>query len=243
MAEHARMGIYDDSAFAVGADIASVHEAQLQELGGPGTWFTGAQRVAIAEQARAARAEAGLYEAIDTDGRTSPGVMLAEAAVRVARQVAVQPQTLSRAFVQQALDDGLTDAEYVEIVAIVARIVDYDIFARGLGIPARQLPEPVGGIPSKERPALAEDEGAFVATVPGGPGAEYIYGSAEPQAGIIRSASLVPAEARAQRALEEAQYLPLARFPQWDYQHHEGLTRPQVEVVAGRISDFHDCFY
>jgi AhpD family alkylhydroperoxidase len=29
----------------------------------------------------------------------------------------------------------------------------------------------------------------------------------------------------------------------FDYNHHEGLTRPQVEVVAGRVSAINDCFY
>jgi len=237
------MSLYGDSPYRVAERIERVHAAQIEALGEPGTWFTGAQRLALAEQARAARCEAGLAESLASDTAFGDGVALPEAAIRVAREVAARPQPLTRAFFEQAQAEGLSDAEYVEVVALVSRVVDYDVFARGLGIPLRPLPEPGDGEPSRERPPQAADQGAWVPTVPGGPDCVYIYGNARPQAGIISAASLVPDEARAQIALEEAQYLPLNRFMEWDYQHHEGLTRPQVEVIAGRVSDFHECFY
>ena len=60
---------------------------------------------------------------------------------------------------------------------------------------------------------------------------------------IIRALSLVPAETHAHVELEQVQYLPLDRFGDYEYQHHEGLTRPQVEVVAGRVSAINECFY
>jgi hypothetical protein len=29
----------------------------------------------------------------------------------------------------------------------------------------------------------------------------------------------------------------------FEFNHHDGLTRPQAEVVAGRVSALNDCFY
>ena len=43
--------------------------------------------------------------------------------------------------------------------------------------------------------------------------------------------------------LEEVQYLPLRHILKPNYQHHEGLTRSQVEIVAGRISAINECFF
>ncbi len=57
------------------------------------------------------------------------------------------------------------------------------------------------------------------------------------------SLSLVPAELRMHLELEEVQYLPLDRILEYDYQHHEGLSRSQVEIVAGRVSALNDCFF
>ena len=43
--------------------------------------------------------------------------------------------------------------------------------------------------------------------------------------------------------LEEAQYLPMKNVFVADYQHHEGFTRAQVELIAGRVSALNECFY
>ena len=42
---------------------------------------------------------------------------------------------------------------------------------------------------------------------------------------------------------EEAQYLPMKHILEPQYQHHDGLTRSQAEIVAGRISALNECFY
>jgi hypothetical protein len=60
---------------------------------------------------------------------------------------------------------------------------------------------------------------------------------------IVRAMSLVPDELRAHLELEIAHYTRLDKLFDYQYQHHEGLTRPQTEVVAGRVSALNDCFY
>ena len=174
-----------------------------------------------------------------------PDVKLSEVVRRVVQRLAVSPKDMDQAFYDQAIEDGLSDAEFVEIVGLIARLTCFDVIARGLGVPLRPLPEPQSGSPSRVRPPEAVLEMAWVPTIPNGPAGgdigKSLYGPWQPY--IIRGLSLVPDELRAHYALEEVQYMPSAHFIEWDYQHHEGLTRPQVEVVASRVSAINECFY
>jgi hypothetical protein len=128
----------------------------------------------------------------------------------------------------------------------VARITNFDIFARGIGVALRPLPAAQPGEPSRNRPAAAVVELAWVPTIPNGPDggelAAELYGG-KPKPYILRGLSLVPDELRAHIELEGIQYTKLDSIFEFDYQHHEGLTRPQVEVVAGRVSALNECFY
>ena len=239
------MGLYDDSSYPVRPDLDAVHENQIGRMGAPGSWGYGTQRLAVAIEARNAGYAAGVLEAAE-DCEETAEVDLPKVARRVIGALAVAPKDISEDFYNQALDDGLSDAEYVEIVGVVARITDFDVFARGIGVPLRPLPPPEPGLPSRQRPAEAVPEQAWPPTVPSGPkGGETgksLYGG-KPKSYIVRGLSLVPDELRAHLELEEVQYLPLARIGEWDYQHHEGQTRAQVEVVAARISAINECFF
>ena len=239
------MSLYADSTYPVRPNLAAAHASQLDKLGAPGTWETGAQRLAIAAAARKAGYEAGVLEA-PADGDASSDLVLPEFVRRIVEQLAVSPKDVDQAFYDQALADGLSDAEYVEIVGVVSRITDMDVFARGIGVALRPLPAAQPGEPSRERPAEAVPELAWAPTIPNGPdggelGAE-LYGG-KPKAYILRALSLVPDELRAHVELEGLQYTQLDRIFEFDFQYHEGLTRPQVEVVAGRVSALNECFF
>ena len=239
------MSLYADAAFPVREDLAAEHAAQLDGLGAPGTWGTGAQRHAVAAAARAACYGAGILERPADEG-AGPEIELPEPARRVAERVAAAAPDVDQAFYEAALAAGLSDAEYTEIVGVVSRLSSLDVFARGIGVALHPLPKPQSGEPTRERPAAAVIEQAWVPTIPnppeGGTAAEEHYGG-KPKPYIFRSLSLVPAEMRAHIALEEIQYTDLSRIMDYTYQHHEGLTRPQTEVVAGRVSALNECFY
>jgi hypothetical protein len=239
------MNFYADSAYPVRADLAEIHGSQLEKLGAPGTWGTGAQRLAVAAAARDACYEAGILEPPEDEG-AAIDLELPEVVRRVAQQVAATPKDVDQAFYQAALADGLSDAEYTEIVGVVSRLSSFDVFARSIGVTLQPLPEPQPGTPSRERPAAAVIEQAWVPTVPnppeGGETADALYGG-KPKPYIMRALTLVPDEFRAHIALEQIQYTRLDRIMDYAYQHHEGLTRPQTEVVAGRVSALNECFY
>ena len=64
-----------------------------------------------------------------------------------------------------------------------------------------------------------------------------------PKPYIVRGLSLVPDEMKKHLELEQVQYMPLKHVRDFDHQHHAGLNRVQVEVVAGRVSAINQCFY
>lgn len=237
--------IYKDAAFDVPEDLAKIHALQLEKLGGPGTWGTGAQRIAVASEARQAGVEAGVMEA-PTHGLPAPGASLPETVSAFIRNLAVSPKDVDQATCEAARKDGLSDEEYVEIVGIVSRVVNIDIFARGIGASLLPLPAARDGKPTRLRPESAVFEHAIVPTVPnppeGGRDAQELYGG-KWQPYIMRALSLVPSELRDHLELEEAQYMPMSKVLVPDYQHHIGVTRAQAEVVAGRVSAINECFF
>ena len=239
------MNLYTDAVYPVREDIAEVHASQLGKLGMPGTWGTGAQRLAVAAEARKACYEVGIQEK-PTKTEIENDANLPDVARKVIRLLAASPKDVDKTSYDSALKGGLSDTEYVEIVGLVSRLVDLDVFARGIGVPLRQLPSPDMGKPSRERPEAAVQELAWVPTIPnppeGGQAANELYGG-QPKPYIVRGLSLVPDEVRAHLELEEVQYLPLRCILKPNYQHHEGLTRSQVEIVAGRVSALNECFF
>lgn len=238
------MSLYEDSALPVRADLEAAHQTQFDRFGQTGTWGSGAQRIAVISAARRAGIDAGVLEAPEYGGATSD-VQLPKVVQDIIAKIAVSPKDVDLDFYNAAIGSGLSDSEYTEIVGLVSFITNLDVFARGIGVPLRPLPEPQAGAPSRVRPPEAVQEQAFVPTIPnppeGGAVAKAMYGPFKPY--IMRSMSLVPEEFNDHIALERAQYLPLEKIMDFEFNHHDGLTRPQAEVIAGRVSALNDCFY
>jgi hypothetical protein len=180
------------------------------------------------------------------DGELEVKAELPTVALEVVEKLTVSPKDFLENAYNDAKKQGLGDEEYVEIVGIVSRLTCMDVFARGLGIPLRTLPKAKQGQPSRQRPVTAKKEMAWVPTIPnfpeGGEDAKALYGESF-KTYIVRGLSLVPDEVRMHLELEEAQYLPMDSIFIPDYQHHEGFTRAQCEVVAGRVSALNECFF
>jgi hypothetical protein len=239
------MPLYADSDFPVPDTIDGAHAAALDHLTAPGTWGSGTQRRAVAAEARRAGVDAGLLDA-PAGGVEAPDIELPDAIRYIVRRIAVAPGKLTQQVHADARAAGLDDAGYAELVGVVSRAVDLDVFARGIGVAPRPLPAAKPGAPSRARQDAAVPERAWVATVPnfpeGGETARDLYGEA-PKAYIVRGLSIVPDEMRAHLALEEAQYSRLDKVRDFSYCHHDALTRPQTEIVAGRISALNACFF
>ena len=236
--------MYEDSHWPIPERISDFHQAELATFAIPGTWLSAEERRAAVSHCRAVRATAGVQK----DGRDSvdPEAVLPAAVLELIEALALTPQVFDRARFSDAMDAGIGDGEYVEIVGIVARLVNLDVFARGLGLPAATLPAANDGEASADRPKTARADGAWVDTIPlgeagGNIGAQLYGGNMLPF--IYRALSLSPQEAERIIAGGNAQYLTLDHFFDFSYSAYPALSRAQIELLAARVSAINDCFY
>jgi alkylhydroperoxidase family enzyme len=241
---------YAAAGVAVRTDLKEAHREILEHVRGSGTWWTGAQRIAMAAEARQADR---CQLCAERKAALSPGNVkgthdtlsgLPANVVEVVHRVRTDPARLSRAWFDRMLASGLSAAEYVEIVGVVALLTGVDYFARSLGVAAPTLPEPCGGEPTRRRPPGARGGTAWVPMIAPedatGPEAG-LYGEAPVVPNIVRALSLVPDEVRALWRSSNAHYLPLTQIP--DPAARRSLDRMQMELVAARVSALNQCFY
>ena len=125
----------------------------------------------------------------------------------------------------------------------VVEVVSVDSFCLALGIEPHPLPEPVAGSITEYRPENLDYVTAFVPMMEGdltGTPEEDLWPPQAAGANVIRAMSLVPDEVRYLKLLSDAHYLGSAAIT-----NPEGsaLIRPQMELVAGRVSALNECFY
>ncbi len=218
--------MYASLPYAIRDDLVASHRLVWEQLGKPGCWWTGALRIAIAREVRQAR-----VDRVHPAREQSPasGAPLPPAAVEAARRIAIEPHKLDRQWSRQMVAD-LGDAPYVELVAVASSVVAIDTFAEALGAGLEPLPEPVDGEPTRERPDGVGDDGAWVPmTVPW------------PAPNVARALSLVPQANAMFFSLVSTMYAGQDFMKLvWD---DRPLSRPQVELVAARVSAVNECFY
>ena len=128
-------------------------------------------------------------------------------------------------------------------MGVVVGLQSIDNFDRALGLALEPLPTPLPGDPSRYRPASAVQEEAYVPMIPanGNSGDEADLWSSM-TGNVIRAMSLVPDAVRSLKELSAAHYLKLEDVPDPTVRM-PGLLRPQVELIAGRVSALNECFY
>ena len=241
---------YEQVPTPVRTAFAESHQRFWDRLAACGTWWTGAERVAIAREARTARAcpycreRKAALSPHTVGGSHAAATDLPPAAVEVVHAVMTDAGRLTRKWYEARLADGLSDGQYVEIIGTVVALVSIDQFCRGLGVREHPLPAPLPGEPSHYRPPSAGTDEAWVPMVPADNAgtAEADLWPTGRTGNVIRAMSLVPDEVRTLGDLSAVHYLPNARVR--DPSASRGsLSRPQMELVAGRVSVLNDCFY
>ena len=241
---------YATAEVAVRDDLKEAHRDILEHVRSPGCWWTGAQRIAMAAEARHAL---GCRLCADRKAALSPASVrgahdplggLPANVVEVVHRVRTDPARLSRSWFDGVIAGGLSDGEYVEIIGVVALMSGVDSFARALGVEPLPLPEPLPGTPTRHRPASATPGIAWVPMIApedaSGPEAN-LYGNLVLVPNIMRALSLVPDEARALRHSSNAHYVPAESIG--DPTARRSLDRMQIELVAARVSALNQCFY
>ncbi len=167
--------------------IDEVIDEQWRQLGKPGTWLDGSERVDVV---RAARSDtSGVIAAPDSIGG-------------VARLVANGAASITADTVDGIEVNGIDRGAYVEIVGVVSRVMAIDTFDRGIGRSPRPLPDPVDGPPTRAPVPEARRRAGWVPTV----------GAIGPPTAL----SSVRREAADQEALHDVLYLPYSGMADLD---------------------------
>ncbi len=241
---------YSAAPFPVRADYAAAHQRYWQRLASAGAWCTGAERVAMAAEIRQAwnctlckaRKEALTPAAVQ--GQHDHLGDLPAVVIEVIHRVVTDPGRLSQQWFQDRIADDLSAEQYVEIIGTLVAVVSIDSFCWGIGVPRHPLPEPVAGEPSRYRPPGAAPDEAWLPmiTFERAIGAEADLYDGKPVGNVVRAMSLVPDEVRTLKDLSAAHYLSMqqVRDPSASL---DTLNRMQMELIAGRVSAFRQCYY
>lgn len=243
---------YNDCPYPVRATMADGYRASWDYVASPGNWWSGPERVAIAQASRDAlsctlcssRKQAlspySMSGAHDGDG------MLADKVVDAVHRMTTDAARLTRAWIDEAVDDTFTHGHYVEAVSVVVSVFCIDSFHRALGLALEPLPEPKPGEPSRYRPPGAAIDVAWVPMLLPEtltePEAD-IFGGQPQMANVIRAMSLIPDAVRQLGAQSAVQYVDLPNVRNFESTGQLSLSRPQIELVAARTSAINDCFY
>jgi hypothetical protein len=239
-----------DAGVPIRQDLQDAHRYLLAHVAAPGAWWTGAERVAIAAESRAAatcrlcRDRRAALSPAAVRGRHDTSTGLPADVVDVVHRIRTDPARLSRPWFDGVIAGGLDVARYVELVGVLTLFTGMDFFARALGVAPYPLPSPAGGAPARHRPASARPSGAWVPMIApedaDGPEAD-LYAGLPMVPNIIRALSLVPDEVRALRRSTDSHYVPAAEIG--DPSVRRDLDRMQMELVAARVSALNECFY
>lgn len=231
-------------------DLRDAQDALLEHLRSPGTWWTGAERHAMAREVWRAgscalcRSRKQALSPSAVAGEHGATGDLPAAVADVVHRVRSDPARLSRAWYESVVPDVLSEPRYVELIAVATLATGLEFFARAIGAPPPELPPALPGEPSRRVPETAKPGAAWVATIApedaSGPEAG-LYGGAPFVPNVIRALSLVPDEQRALWRALGAHYVPVASIP--DPSAHRALDRMQTELVAARVSALNQCFY
>lgn len=248
----------NDSPYPIREGVLEAYRELWQRFSEPGDSWTGAQRLAIAQETRNARScdlcvrrkqQFSPYGLDESHVLTETGEQIGAVAVDSIHRIVTDPARLSRRMVEDARSSGLSDEQIVELIGVACVTMAVDEHYRALGLPLEPLPEPVPGPPSGRR--LSEDRLEIgTAYVPMLARDSAVGDEADLWSGrrtaihIIRALSLVPDALRDLTILSNEQYLTLEEAPAFALQPEgRAIDRLQMELLATRVSQVNECFY
>lgn len=240
---------YEDAALPVRTDLLEAHRGAWEHVAQAGAWWTGTERVAIASEVRAARscalcaARKRVLAPTMARGEHDRASELPEHVVDAVHRITTDSGRIARSDLEAWTAAGLTDAHYVELVGVIVHVLCVDTVSLALASPLPDLPEPVAGAASGHRAAAAALGTAWVPMLPEGgsdPDSMELYGGRRVPH-VARALSLVPHEMKGISRLAAAQYIHGPRM--MDLGLGRAIARPQMELVAARVSALNECFY
>lgn len=241
---------FDSSPDPIRADIAEAYRRAWNHIASPGTWLSGEERVAVADETRRARTCALCAERkvapspFALGGRVGgihdSGDALPAGVVDQVHRVTTDAARLSEKWYRGLLADGLTAERYVEALGVAVITISIDQFHHALGLAPQPLPSPIAGEPTRVRPEHIVEGEAWV-PMRDAKKVGAALGLPGPAPFVLRALTLVPAEVEAWQDVAGAQYLSTAEMT--NLRSSRAIDRSQMELVAGRVSALNECFY
>lgn len=243
---------YEDAPCPVRHDLKEVNRRTWERMSRAGSWWSGAERIAIAAEVRNARdcalcaarkaalspnAIPGVHHA---DGQLSPAV------IDAVHRLTTDHGRVTEGWVLNLEDEGISDGHYVEMLGLMGWVLNIDTFHEALGMDLEPLPDPQPGEPDRRRPTgLASGEAWVPMLHPRriGPDEGDLFPRLPQVPHVLRALSLVPEAVRALNDLEDAYYMPVAEVANLSSNGGRALERRQIELIAARVSAFNECFY
>ena len=210
---------------AVRDELRAAHGASFAHVVAPGAQLTGERRRHIAEVAIAA--------ALIADPPPPWVRPYGDPALDLAHRLGRHAATITEEWFEQLVAEGLHPLEWVEVVGVVVAALPPVLFARAIGAPLPELPAAVDGRPhGREAAELAPATLNFVP----------VAAPADRTASVVQALSALPDEWDNLWRLAQAQYMGDRDMddPLWN---RGTLSRPQMELIAGRLSLIRECFF
>ena len=244
------MKIFEDTGLTIRDDLKTAHTRAWESISRAGTWLTGERRVAVSAEVRNAltcdycRAQKEALSPNAVEGKHTGLGDLSAAEVQAVHRITSDPGRLSEDWYQSIISQGLSPEEYIELAGQVAITMVADTFTFGIGAADHPLPAPQGGEPTCYRPPGAKKDAAWVPITEPDDAVEEdgdLYRSNK-VAYIQRALSGVPDTKRDYWQIAEAHYLPNGAVRDFEIDLR-AISRPQIEVIAARVSALHQCLY
>jgi hypothetical protein len=225
------------SAPTIRDDLAEAYRLTWEHVTSPGSWWTGAQRLEIAETVLIAISDdlpLPPWVGVTTSDRLPDERLVPDAAHDVAYRIARHASTMTRD-VYRAAADAIGELPYVELCGIVSAVAATVHFHRNVGLELPPFPRALDGEPTGEQPAELAD--ARYNWVP-------VQAPADQHPAVLQAYTSVPGELLNTWRLGTAQYMPAQEMIHADWTRRAGgLTRAQMELVAARVAQLRECFY
>ena len=245
---------FSNSRFPIRDDLKQAYSEYWRLLAEPGTWWSGAQRVAIANETRKAVACsycADRKQALSpvnfpgehSSSADSDGVISA-AAIDAVHRVITDQSRITKSYIDGNDAQGLTSHAFVELIGVAVTVFSIDESMRALGLALEPLPKAKPGEPGKYTPPGLTTDTGIVPMIAGkqlGEQEQDLWSGES--ANVVRALSAVPNAVREWILVAKAQYLSFKQMMTMLDDTHLTLNRMQIELVAGRVSSHNECFY